>query len=39
MIPNLISRQYLAQALALQGTQRYVPVIAGRDRRRDARMV
>jgi nitrate/nitrite transporter NarK len=30
MIPNLISRQYLAQALALQGTQRYVPVIAGR---------
>ncbi len=29
MIPNLVPRDLLAQALALQGTQRYVPVIAG----------
>ncbi|HEX6770253.1 MAG TPA: MFS transporter [Candidatus Binatia bacterium] len=29
MIPNLVPRNHLAQALALQGTQRYVPVIAG----------
>jgi MFS family permease len=29
MIPNLVPREHLAQALALQGTQRYVPVIAG----------
>src|SRR4029434_6092169 len=29
MIPNLVPRDHLAQALALQGTQRYVPVIAG----------
>lgn len=29
MIPNLVSRDQLPQALALQGTQRYVPVIAG----------
>jgi MFS family permease len=29
MIPNLVPREYLAQALALQGTQRYVPIIAG----------
>jgi len=29
MIPNLIPREQLPQALALQGTQRYVPVIAG----------
>ena len=29
MIPNLVPRELLAQALALQGTQRYVPVIAG----------
>jgi len=29
LIPNLVPREHLAQALALQGTQRYVPVIAG----------
>jgi len=29
MIPNLVSREQLPQALALHGTQRYVPVIAG----------
>jgi MFS family permease len=29
IIPNLVPREHLAQALALQGTQRYVPVIAG----------
>lgn len=29
MIPNLVPRGNLAQALALQGTQRYVPIIAG----------
>lgn len=29
MIPNLVPREHLPQALALQGTQRYVPVIAG----------
>ena len=29
MIPNLVPRENLAQALALQGTQRYVPIIAG----------
>jgi len=29
MIPNLVPREQLPQALALQGTQRYVPVIAG----------
>jgi MFS family permease len=29
MIPNLVSRERLPQALALHGTQRYVPVIAG----------
>jgi MFS family permease len=29
MIPNLVPREKLAQALALQGTQRYVPIIAG----------
>ncbi len=29
MIPNLVSREQLPQALALQGTQRYIPVIAG----------
>lgn len=29
MIPNLVRREQLAQALTLQGTQRYVPVIAG----------
>ncbi len=29
LIPNLVPRRHLAQALALQGTQRYVPVIAG----------
>jgi MFS family permease len=29
MIPNLVPREQLAQALALQGTQRYVPIIAG----------
>src|SRR5688572_8045236 len=29
MIPNLVPREHMAQALALQGTQRYVPVIAG----------
>ena len=29
LIPNLVPRQDLAQALALQGTQRYVPTIAG----------
>ena len=29
MIPNLVPRPLLAQALALQGTQRYVPIIAG----------
>ncbi len=29
LIPNLVPRQDLAQALALQSTQRYVPMIAG----------
>jgi MFS family permease len=29
LIPNLVPREHLAQALALQGTQRYFPVIAG----------
>jgi MFS family permease len=29
LIPNLVPREHLAQALALQGTQRYVPIIAG----------
>jgi MFS family permease len=29
MIPNLVPREQLTQAVALQGTQRYVPVIAG----------
>ena len=29
LIPSLVPREQLAQALALQGTQRYVPVIAG----------
>ena len=29
IIPSLVPRQQLAQALALQGTQRYVPIIAG----------
>jgi MFS family permease len=29
IIPNLVPREQLAQALALQGTQRYVPIIAG----------
>jgi MFS family permease len=29
LLPNLVPRQDLAQALALQGTQRYVPMIAG----------
>jgi len=29
MIPNLVFREQLPQALALQGAQRYVPVIAG----------
>ena len=29
LIPNLVPRSDLAQALALQGTQRYVPMIAG----------
>ena len=29
LIPNLVPREQLAQALALQGTQRYVPIIAG----------
>src|SRR4030095_14752203 len=28
LIPSLIPREHLTQALALQGTQRYVPVIA-----------
>ncbi len=29
LIPNLVPRQDLAQALVLQGTQRYVPMIVG----------
>ena len=29
MIPSLVPRAQLVQALALQGTQRYVPIIAG----------
>ena len=29
MVPNLVPRAHSAQALALQGTQRYVPIIAG----------
>lgn len=29
IIPNLVPREDLPQALALQGTQRYVPIIAG----------
>jgi MFS family permease len=29
LIPNLVPREDLTQALALQGTQRYVPMIAG----------
>jgi MFS family permease len=29
MIPNLVPRETLPQALALQGTQRYIPIIAG----------
>ena len=29
MVPHLVPREHLAQALALQGTQRYVPIIAG----------
>ena len=29
MIPNLVPREHLARALALQGTQRYVSIIAG----------
>jgi len=29
MIPSLVPREQLPQALALQGTQRYVPIIAG----------
>lgn len=29
IIPSLVPREHLTQALALQGTQRYVPVIAG----------
>jgi len=29
LIPSLVPREQLAQALALQGTQRYVPIIAG----------
>jgi MFS family permease len=29
IIPNLVPREELAQTLALQGTQRYVPIIAG----------
>ena len=29
IIPNLVPREHLAQALAFQGTQRYVPIIAG----------
>jgi MFS family permease len=29
LIPLLVPREHLAQALALQGTQRYVPIIAG----------
>jgi MFS family permease len=29
LIPNLVPREDLAQALALQGTQRFVPTIAG----------
>jgi MFS family permease len=29
MMPSLVPREQLAQALALQGTQRYVPIIAG----------
>jgi MFS family permease len=29
IIPSLVPREQLAQALALQGTQRYVPIIAG----------
>src|SRR5262245_40596326 len=29
MVPNLVPRAQLAQALALQGTQRYVPIIVG----------
>jgi MFS family permease len=29
LIPHLIPRAHLTQALALQGTQRYVPIIAG----------
>jgi MFS family permease len=29
LIPSLVPREHLAQALALQGTQRYVPIIAG----------
>jgi len=29
LIPNLVPREDLAQALALQGTQRYVPMIVG----------
>src|SRR5438132_2955166 len=29
IIPNLIPREVLPRALALQGTQRYIPVIAG----------
>jgi MFS family permease len=29
IVPNLVPREELAQILALQGTQRYVPIIAG----------
>lgn len=29
IIPSLVPREQIAQALALQGTQRYVPIIAG----------
>jgi MFS family permease len=29
ILPNLVPREELAQALALHGTQRYVPIIAG----------
>jgi len=29
MIPNLVPREVLPRALALQGTQRYIPIIAG----------
>jgi MFS family permease len=29
LLPNLVPREHLPQALALQGAQRYVPVIAG----------